>query len=243
MPYRRAKKAPYRRRKTVKRAPTQKRIRTIVAKEVNKNHPVQYYDIDVNTSVSTSQTQINLLDFLMQNTGILDSYLQANEHRRLIPSTGTAPYQIEYRKVHLLSMSFRLIIANGESGVSPEDANNIMRIWAEYSNRSYRSTPLAYITDVFHYLDNRQTAKTLYDRTFMLNAIQATTPTDIIIPTKKLVKGYLRLNRRLRCVSDLNGTNWDTKTGSAYMNFLSDSGVTSHPSIKGVIRIFYRMLD
>lgn len=241
-PYRRAKKAP--RKRTYRRKPQAKRIRTMVAREVKKNHPTQYYDISVDYALATGNYGVNLLQFLMQNSGILDSYPQPNEQRRNVLLLNGTNLLNEYRKINFLGFSYRFIVSNPDTaGGVLEDPNNIVRLWANHTSRSYLSGQANYATDIYAFLDTRQSEKTIMDRTIMLNAIQQTTGGNNIIPMKKFIKGYCRVGKTFRCISDSNGTNWDTKNGCLWLNMCSDSTLSPHPLLQGVLRVYYKILD
>nr|WAE42915.1 MAG: capsid protein [Cressdnaviricota sp.] len=244
---------PYKRRtpaRATKRRPYKKKAnttmrkvaRTEARKVVRQNHPIQFYDIDVNLTSTTSISSYNLLNTLLANGGILDSQPQANEQRYILAS-GSTINNTESRKVMITGIYFRLrFIASQATAVITSDLFNSIRHTMFYSDTPYSDSVTQILNDVDGFIDTRDIKRKHFDRMVTLgqNAFDTNSYSS---PQQKTFIKFFKCRYTLDCFSDNAGTNWQNKKGTLEYQLVSDSAAAPHPTVAGGIRVYFRTLD
>lgn len=229
-----------------KRAPRDKAMKKVAHREairvVRRNHPLQYFDVVVSTNVTSTTGNVQLLDPLLTNGGILDTDLAGSNLVRHFSAAGVIQ-DTEARRVHVLGCYFRLrAVAAQATAVLTTDLFNVIRYTMFWSDASYRDTVTQTLNDVDGMFDTRDVARKYVDRTVTLGQ-KTFQSNDYSSPEQRFHKRFFRIGRVIECYSNNAGSLWDTKKGTFRLQYVSDSGATPHPTLAGTIRVYFKLLD
>jgi len=155
---------------------------------------------------------------------------------------GTIRYQAAIH-VHGLCMRYRIVGAQSNVLASGDLYNSTRQIVWE-TGASYQDTTIAIGTGLDNWYDNSDIVRIHHDHTVNLPTQAYNTSSNYNVPQVIVVEKYLPINRRYDWFSTNNPpTSWDTKRGDILLNFISDSGVSPHPTLWISCRIYYDMIE
>lgn len=242
MPVKYQRRKRYAKKRPRKASATKKIVRKEVIRELKVTHPIQFYDIPMNNTVTTTTTVLNLLDPILQNGGFLDSMPYTNQIRNMLVGTGLAK-NTEFRKVLISGVHFRFrFVASQASALLNVDLFNCVRHTFIYSDSDYRTAISQYLNSCDGMVDVRDVDRKYFDKTVILSQ-QAFQSNGYSSPQQKFFQKFVKVNRTLKCFSDSTGTNWNTTKGDMLWEAVSDSSVPPSPSVIGIIRVYFRYMD
>ncbi len=155
---------------------------------------------------------------------------------------GTIRYQAAV-VIHGLCLRYRLVGAQSNVLASGDLFNSSRQIVWE-TGATYQDTTIAIGTGLDNWYDNSDIVKIHHDHTVCLPMQAYNSASGYNAPDVRVVERYIPINRRYDWFSTNNPpTVWDTKRGDILFNFISDSGVSPHPTLWCSIRIYYDMIQ
>lgn len=120
------------------------------------------------------------------------------------------------------------------------DLYNSVRIIIYQSGSTYADAPDGLGGGVDQWYNPSDAVKLHYDHTFNLPTQAYDTASAYNVPQVLGDQLYIPMNTRFDFFSlNSSGSTWDTKKGDLLVIFVSDSGVTPHPSVNISCRLYY----
>lgn len=195
-------------------------------------------DFNYGNTSTTTVTSATLLDDLLSNTGILQSYPQ---HATPIYQNGN--YRLRC-KIVIDRIEVRLTVVGAVSNaVLAADLYNTVRFAIYKTGVSYSDTSTPYLTAPTGGTIVTDVKKVYLDKTWALPAqaydATITTPTPQVICEEWVFEPHLELDVFSNNATGL-GVAWDSNGVDLMFDHVSDSSLSPHPNLSMTVRTIFR---
>jgi len=188
-------------------------------------------------SVSTSVTSLTLFQ------GLADTFTANPQITKPITwGAGNIRYQAGVI-VHGVLLKYKVVGAQSNTLLAG-DLYNSVRVIVNKFGSSYADTPNPIGGGLDNWFDTGDVKTILHDETHALPSQAFDSVNTYNVPQVIQRQCYLPVNQRYDWFSTNNPpTLWDTKYGDIFLHFISDSGVSPHPSITWCARVYYDLIQ
>lgn len=200
-----------------------------------------YFDQQQNGSTSTSVNQLSLLNNLLSNAGLMNSFAQFGTPVMYGPS-GTIRTRV---KLKLIKLEFNMRTVGSQSNtIASADLFNTMRYVVYITGETFQSTVQYALANVDSGLNTLDIERVLIDKVDCLPSQAFDTVSNYNVPDMKYKKYVIPLNFDLEVFSSTApGTagTWETRERDINLELVSDSSAAPNPQYFYNARIFFKV--
>lgn len=196
--------------------------------------------VDLNSSAASVSTSVTSLSML---SGLVTTFTANPQITKPVTwGAGNVRYQAA-TYIHGLLIKYKVEGAQSNVLLAGDLFNSVRVTFNSYGS-SYADTPTQIGGGVDNWFDTSDLRKMLHDETHCLPSQAYDSSTNYNVPQVVARQAYLPVNQRFDWFSTNSPpTVWDTKAGDIFLAFVSDSGLSPHPSISWAVRVYYDLIQ